>query len=351
MKTTFESVVIRIALWVFALFVVIFPFVNSASEVQALSLVLVLSITVVGLNLLTGYTGLISIGHSAFFGMGAYGYAISVVKGGQSPLVGVLIAVTLAAVLGLVCGVPALRIKGVYLALVTLALAVVFPAVITRFSDLTGGKQGLVVPILRAPEWSGLADDQFAYLVALAALTVVLLISRNIATSRVGRAFTSLKDNETASLSMGVSVSMLKVFAFGLSAAMAGLSGGLFVATQGFISSSTSFVTLIGSIQFLTAMVLGGVASVMGPIVGTYVTQTAPEVLADFNPGLSQVLYGLLIIVVMLVARDGIIGRLRAAVRVIGRRLSTPGRDRNQDGNQPRPAEVIGAEPTERVSS
>lgn len=351
MRWAHDSALIRVALALLAVFAVAYPFVNDPPAVQSLSLILVLSITVVGLNLLTGYTGQISIGHSAFFGTGAYAYAILVAKEGMSPWLGGLAAVVVAALLGLLCGIPALRIKGIYLGLVTLALAVVFPAVVTKYADLTGGSQGLVVPILRAPSWSGVADDQFAYLVALVALVGVLLVSRNIAGSRVGRALTSLKDNETASLSMGVQVSLLKIFAFALSAAMAGLSGALFVATQGFISPSTSFVTLIGSIQFLTAMVLGGVASILGPIVGTYVTQTAPELLAGFNPGLSQLLYGVLIIGVMLVARDGIIGVLRASVRTIGKGSAARRRDPAPDHPRLSTAEVLGPDTTERVSS
>lgn len=351
MRWTLSTSVVRIGLVVLAVLAITYPFVNDPPAVQWLSLVLVLSLTVVGLNLLTGYTGQISIGHSAFFGTGAYGYAILVGKEGMSPVVGLVAAVTAAAFLGLVCGIPALRIKGIYLALVTLALAVVFPAVVTKYAGLTGGSQGLVVPVLRAPSWSGLADDQFAYLVALAALLGALLLSRNIATSRVGRALTSLKDNETASLSMGVHVSKLKIFAFVLSSAMAGLSGALFVATQGFISPSTSFLTLIGSIQFLTAMVLGGVASVLGPIVGTYITQTAPELLAGFNPGLSQLLYGVLIIGLMLVARDGIVGVLRSLGSAVGRGSAPLRRDPAPEHPRLNKAEVLGSEPTERVSS
>lgn len=354
MRQSMDSVFVRVGALVLLVIALAYPFVNNPPAVQALSLVLVLSITVIGLNLLTGFTGQISIGHSAFFGTGAYAYAILVGKESMPAWLGLVAGVLTAAALGLVCGIPALRIRGIYLALVTLALATVFPAAVTKFSGLTGGSQGLVVPIVQSPEWTGLADDQFVYLVALAFMLGSLTISRNVARSRVGRALSSLKDNETASLSMGVEVAALKVLAFTISAAMAGLSGALFVATQGFISPSTSFVTLIGSIQFLTAMVLGGVASIMGPLIGTYLTQAAPELLADFNPGLSQVFYGLLIIVLMLAARDGIVGVLARCVRAVRRSRAAsdvlPTRDESAERVPSSTTEVLGTESTERVN-
>lgn len=313
MKNLLGPNITRIGVSALIVVAIAYPFLNEAPQVQSLGLVLVLSIAVIGLNLLTGYTGQISIGHSAFFGTGAYAHAILVSREGWPQWAGMLAGFTTAAILGLICGIPALRIRGIYLALVTLALATVFPAVVNKYSDLTGGSQGLVVPRLKAPEWTGLANDQFAYLVALAFVLGAVLITRNIVGSRSGRALMSLADNETASLSMGINVATMKVLAFTLSAGLAGIAGSLFVATQGFISPQTSFVTLMGSIQFLTAMVVGGVASILGPIIGTYLTQLLPEVLSDFSPGLSQVFYGGLLVLLMLVVPDGMVGAVRRA--------------------------------------
>lgn len=293
---------------------VAYPFLNDAPAVERLSLVLVLSIAVVGLNLLTGYTGQISIGQSAFFGVGAYTDALLVSKANWPHAAAIPVAFVLACLVGVVCGLPALRIRGIHLAVVTLAIATVFPAVVTRFEDFTGGSQGVVVSTLKAPAWTGLADDQFAYLVALVALLVSVALLRGIVKSKGGRALVALSDNEMASQSMGVNVALMKVSAFGLSAGMAGVAGGLFTATHGYVSPHTSFLTLLGSIQFLTAMVIGGVASFVGPVIGTYLTQLVPDLLARFNPGLSQVLYGVVLVLLMLVARDGLAGLAERAV-------------------------------------
>ncbi|WP_433413269.1 branched-chain amino acid ABC transporter permease [Microtetraspora malaysiensis] len=316
-----------------------YPFLNEPPAVERLGLVLVLSIAVVGLNLLTGYTNQISIGHSAFFGVGAYADAILVSKANWPHVAALPVGFLLACLAGVVCGLPALRIRGIHLAVVTLAVATVFPAIVTRFEGLTGGSQGIVVPALTAPSWTGLADDQFAYLVALAVLLISMLVLRNIVSSKGGRALVSLSDNEMASQSMGVNVAVMKVTAFGLSAGMAGVAGGLFAATHGFVSSQTSFLTLLGSIQFLTAMVVGGVASFVGPVIGTYVTQLVPDLLSQFSPGLSQVLYGVLLVLLMLIARDGLVGLAKRAFTRLKR--SRGPRDALGPSEEPAPPRAV----------
>ena len=162
------------------------------------NVIITYAIAALGLNLLTGYNGQISIGHGAFFGVGAYTTAILVADHGWSHFATLPAAAILAFGLGVLVGLPALRIQGLYLALVTLALATVFPLVITRFTSVTGGTQGMRVPRFRAPSWTGLTDDQWKYYVLLAFAVIAFVLVRNLVKSRVGRAIIAIRDNETA---------------------------------------------------------------------------------------------------------------------------------------------------------
>jgi len=194
-------------------------------------------IAALGLNLLTGYNGQISVGHGAFFGAGAYTTAILVADHGWPHFATLGVAAVIAFALGVLVGLPALRIKGLYLALVTLALATVFPLVITRFSSVTGGTQGKRVPRFRAPAWTGLADDQWKYYVLLAFAVVSFVLVRNLIKSRVGRALIATRDNETAAEVLGVNLSVYKVVTFGVSAMLAGIAGSLSVFNDPFVNA------------------------------------------------------------------------------------------------------------------
>lgn len=288
------------------------PFRYDPFRVEEFTLILVVAIAVAGLNLLTGYTGQISLGHSAFFGIGAYTTAILVADHGWSPWATLPAGGCLAFAVGLLCGLPALRIRGLYLALVTLALAAVFPAILQRFESVTGGAQGKRVPKISPPEWTGLAADQYRYFVVLAFAALTFLFVRNVARSRAGRALVAVRDNETAAEVVGVNLALYKTLAFGISAAIAGVAGSLFTMVEGFVAAGGRLFSLYGAIEFLAAMVIGGVATVAGPLFGAVVTQEAPRLLAEQDPALSQVLYGALLILLMLTMRDGIIGRYHA---------------------------------------
>jgi branched-chain amino acid transport system permease protein len=288
------------------------PFQYEPFRVEEFTLILVVAIAVAGLNLLTGYTGQISLGHSAFFGIGAYTTAILVADGGWSPWATMPVGAGLAFAVGLLCGLPALRIRGLYLALVTLALAAVFPAILQRFESLTGGAQGKRVQKIAPPEWTGLAADQYRYFVVLAFAALTFLFVRNLARSRPGRALIAVRDNETAAEVVGVNLALYKTLAFGVSAAVAGVAGSLFTMVEGFVAAGGRMFSLYGAIELLAAMVIGGAATVAGPLFGAVVTQEGPRLLAEQDPALSQVLYGALLILLMLTMRDGIVGRYHA---------------------------------------
>jgi branched-chain amino acid transport system permease protein len=294
-------------------------------RVVQFSEVIITAIAVLGLGLLTGYNGQISVGHAAFFGIGAYTTAILVDNQGWSFLSTIPVAIVLSFVVGVVVGIPSLRIKGVYLALVTLALATLFPFVITRFSDVTGGSTGKSIPDFDAPDWSGLADDQWVYYVLLVFAVPVFLLMRNLIKSRPGRAIIAIRDNETAADVVGVNIAVYKVVVFGISAAVAGLAGSLsMIVGSGRVDLGRDGSVVIESIQFLAAMVIGGAATIGGPVLGAAFVVFIPEFASDINPQLSQVIYGGLLIVLMLVLPSGFMGGIR---RIEGFALHRLGRD------------------------
>ena len=281
-------------------------------RVVQFSEVIITAIAVLGLGLLTGYNGQISVGHAVFFGVGAYTTAIMVDNHGWPFLATIPLAVVLSFVIGVLAGTPGLRIKGLYLALVTLALATLFPFFITRFSDVTGGSTGKSIPDFDAPDWSGLADDQWVYYVLLAFAVPTFFLVRNLVKSRPGRAIIAIRDNETAAEVVGVNLAVYKVTTFGVSAAIAGLAGSLsMIVGSGRVDLGRDGSVVLESIQFLAAMVIGGAATIMGPILGAAFVVFIPEFSSDVNPQLSQVIYGALLIVLMLVLPSGFMGGIR----------------------------------------
>ena len=176
-----------------------------------------LAIAVIGLTVLTGCGGQISLGHVFFFAVGGYVTAIGVADH-QLPFVVCLALGALACfVLGLAFGVPALRLPGLYLPTVTVGLAVATPPLIKRFEGLTGGVEGIVVPAPRPPSWLGLADDQWLYFLTLAAVVVALCLARNLIRSQTGRAIVALRDDELAATAFGVDPVRTKTLTFGYS--------------------------------------------------------------------------------------------------------------------------------------
>ena len=283
--------------------------------------VLAISIAVLGLALLTGFNGQISIGHGAFFGVGAYTTAILAADHGWPHLATIPVAAVICFGVGALTGLPALRIKGLYLALVTLALATLVPLVVIRFDWLTGGSQGLGVPDFEAPDWTGLAEDQWAYYVVLVFAVVLFLLVRNLVRSRPGRALIAIRDNETAAEVLGVNLSLYKVLVFGTSAMLAGIGGALKVCNTAVLDRvDPQQFTILKSIEFLAAMVIGGATAIFGPVIGTLFIIFVPERASDVSPELSNVIFGGLLIILMLLLPSGAIGGLRRLEASILRR-------------------------------
>lgn len=287
-------------------------------RVGQLTSVLIYAIAISGLNLATGYTGLLSIGHSAFFGLGAYTTGVLVMVYGWDPLATIPPAIVLCFVVGFVVGLPALRIRGLYLALVTLAVAVAFPEIVNRLEHLTGGARGLIIRRreLAPPEWTGLTlgqRPQWMFWLSAVMLAIVLLVVHNVVRSRAGLAMVATRDNEIAAAASGIHVATVKTTVFGLSGAITGLAGSLFAMYIGALSTEGSF-TLLKSIEFITGLVIGGAATRFGPVIGAFAVVYIPYFTANINSSnisqgqLSGVLFGLALIVIVFVMPDGLAG-------------------------------------------
>lgn len=281
--------------------------------------VFIIAIAIAGLNIVSGYTGLLSIGHSAFFGLGAYTTGVLIVDRGYSPLTTIPMAVVLCFVLGLLVGLPSLRIKGLYLALVTLAVAVAFPEVIRKTGDLTGGAAGMVVraSLLVPPKWTGLTRaDTYLWIfwVSVVTLAIVMLLIRNLVKSRFGLAMVAVRDNEIAASANGINVARVKILAFGLSGAITGLGGSLFTMYIGALSPES--FSLMKSIEFITGLVLGGIATQFGPIVGATAVVFLPYYTGSVTDGpVSGVVFGAVLIAIVFLMPDGIVGRINSVLR------------------------------------
>jgi branched-chain amino acid transport system permease protein len=275
-----------------AVVVLAFPMFSTAFLLFMATLVAINVIATVGLNITVGYAGLLSIGHSAFIGVGAYTGALMAIHLGTPLIVNIVGGGVAAFLVGLLFGAPSLRIKGVYLAIATLAAQYSLYFVFQQWTSVTGGERGLSVPGVNI---FGTRDVGFYYFVI--ALAVLLCIaSRNLFRTRVGRAFIALRERDYAAEVLGINVVRYKLLAFALGAAYAGMAGvllGVFLR----IVNPDQF-TLLSSVFFLAAVVVGGQASVLGSILGAAFMTLMPEILRElleiWKPGGTADIAGLL---------------------------------------------------------
>jgi branched-chain amino acid transport system permease protein len=297
---------------------------------RVLSQAIYLAIAAMGLNLLTGFNGQVSIGHGAFYGVGAFTSAILMIDHGWSYEPTILVAALFSGVFGLLVGLPALRVRGLYLALVTLGLAVLFPRVAQKFVEGTGG-----VALLRPDrsEFSslidGLDDDQWAYYLSLAIMVVLFFLAWNLVRGRVGRAMIAVRDQEIAAATVGVNLAGTKVATFAISAAYAGVAGSLSVMVDRLADGTNPILYFQRSIEFLVAMVIGGAATILGPAVGALalvLLRRNTEDLIEGKEVLAPALYGAALIAIVFVLPEGIVGGVRRLLARLGRRSSAKGR-------------------------
>jgi branched-chain amino acid transport system permease protein len=301
------------------------PFMFGSYRVGQFTLVLAYAVAVLGLNLLVGYGGQISLGHGAFFALGAYTSAILIDKAGFPHLATVPIAGAVCCAAGLLLGLPALRIRGLYLALVTLAVAIAVPQLIKRFDELTEGTQGINVVRPAAPSWVPLADDQFLYFLTLALAVPMFLLAANLVRGRVGRALVAMRESEVAAKAMGVDLARFKTGAFALGSMYAGVGGALYVFSIGFVAPESFTLTI--SFAFLAAVVVGGLGTIGGALFGAAFIEFVPVYASDVSEALAGVIYGAVLIAFMYALRDGVMGLLRSLARL----LSAPGGEEGGD--------------------
>ena len=275
---------------------------------------MVYAIAIVGLNLLTGFNGQFSLGHSAFYAVGAYTAAILMEHAGMSYVWTLPIAGIVCFVLGFLFGLPALRLEGVYLALATFALAAATPQIL-KLSPLehwTGGVQGIVIIKPDAPFGLPLNQDQWLYYFTLIVGVILFIVARNLVNSRTGRALMAIRDNPISARSMGINTSLYKASAFGLSAFYTGVAGALGAIIVQFVAPDSFTLTL--SIGFLVGLVIGGVGWLPGALFGGAFLLFVPNVAENISKGLSGAVYGLLMIAVIYVMPSGVAGFLQVIV-------------------------------------
>jgi len=323
------------------------PTVIDSFQASEWAQALILAIAIMGLNILVGYSGQLSLGHGAFMALGAYTAAILVHRYKVNYLLTIPIAGLLTGLVGFLFGIPALRLSALYLALATFALAVVTPSLIKRPTDLTGGVHGIYMPPVDPPQFAKdafttltgtpMTSDQWIYYVTLATALVLFWLAWNLVRHRSGRAMRAIRDGEVAAAASGVNLAGYKTLAFGISALYAGVAGALFAIAVGSVYPDAFPAAL--SIQLLVGAVVGGLASISGPLIGGIFTYFLPiesnqwvptqtwiptQIAATIEKAGPAVTYGVVLILIMIFASSGVVGLLNSGYASLRRRLRGP---------------------------
>jgi branched-chain amino acid transport system permease protein len=293
-----------------ALVLVVLPFVLTDFRTVQLATVGAYFIAILGLDVLTGHSGQISLGHGAFMAVGAYTTAILMANHGVRDLWTIPIAAGVAGVIGLLAGVPALRLSGLYLALATFGIAVVLPTILKKFDHFTGGSTGIT--LFGKPTQTGhgvgvwgLTNNQWLYALTWTVGGVVFLIAWWLLDSRFGRSLRAIRDSELAAVASGVNRAKYKVLAFGVSAAFAGVAGALFAINVAYVAPDTFPIQL--SLYLLVGAVVGFFGSIWGAVFGALLIQFLPDIVGLIphvdtkQAGPTTLFFGLVLVVLMLV--------------------------------------------------
>ena len=280
-----------------------------------LTFVLIYAIVALGLMLLAGFTGQFSIGHAAFLGVGAYTQAVLTNMGWPFPIA-LVCAALLSALCGVIVGLPALRVKGIYLGIATLSFGFIVEEAFARWEKVTGGNAGIHI---KAPDMFGwkLSSGNEFYFLCLVITVVCTLGILNLLRSPTGRAFVAIRDSEISAQSMGIHLARYKTLSFALSAALAGIGGALYAHKLQFISPDQ--FNIVQSIDLLLMVVIGGLGSVHGAFLGAIFLISMPQLIAmtkDYlpeaigqAPGLQGVVYGVVLVAFVLFEPQGLYGR------------------------------------------
>ena len=291
------------------------PWLVAEYWLAQLTFVLIYGIAGLGLMLLAGFTGLFSLGHAAFLGVGAYTQAVLTNAGLPFPIA-LACAAGLSAAVGLVVGLPALRVKGIYLGMATLSFGFIVEEVLARWESVTGGNAGIHIKKPDIFGWTLNSGEEF-YFLCLVITVLSTLGILNLLRSPTGRAFVAIRDSEISAQSMGIHLAYYKTLSFALSAALAGIAGALYAHKLQFISPDQ--FNILQSIDLLLMIVIGGLGSVHGAFLGAIFLITMPQAIAMIKdylpaaigqaPGLQSVVYGAVLVSFVLFEPMGLYGR------------------------------------------
>jgi branched-chain amino acid transport system permease protein len=287
------------------------PFLVSSYRTFQFTMALVYAIVLLGLNILTGYNGQISLGHGAFYAIGAYTAAVLMEQFGIPYWATIPAAGAVCLVSGLLFGLPALRLHGHYLALATFALAVAMPQLLKYkgIETWTGGVQGIVIIKPDPPAGLPVNQDQWLYLLTLGVAVVMFVLAWNLIHSRVGRAWMAIRDHPIAAEAMGINSARFKAAAFGISALYTGVAGALGAIVVQFVAPDSFTAGL--SINFLVGVVIGGLASISGALWGALFIQFVPNVADQISKAAPWAIYGIFMIAFAYLMPTGVAGFLR----------------------------------------
>ncbi len=322
-ESVFHSTWQRVWLGFLLVLLLVFPYTAPPFFVSLAVHVGIFIVGCHGINLLTGYTGQISLGHGAFMGVGAYASTILMTRLGLPFWLTIPGAGVITALVGMVFGIPSLRLKGLYLAIATLAAQFIIEFVIRRWDSLTGGVQGLSVPPISILGHGLTSDRQYYYLVLLFVI-LVTWATKNLVRSRVGRAFVAIRDSDLAAEVIGVNLFKYKLAAFGISSFYAGVAGALWAHSLGVINYDQFGIGL--SVEYLAFIIIGGMGNVLGAIFGPIFLITVTELLSHMTSALStqhpslltilvsmrEILFGIIIIGFLIFEPDGLAARWRS---------------------------------------
>ena len=303
--------------------VFLLPFVSSDYRTFQFTLALIYAIAILGLNILTGYNGQFSLGHGAFYAIGAYTAAVMMEIWGVPYYLTPFAAAVVCLIAGFLFGLPALKLEGLYLALATFALAIALPQILKydALEHWTGGVQGIVIIKPESPFGLPLSQDQWLYFFTLAFTGVLFWAGRNLLRSRTGRAIAAIRDNHTAAEALGINTSLIKSLTFGISASYTGIAGALGAIVIQFVAPDS--FNLFVSISFLIGMVIGGLASIPGAVYGGIFLQFIPNVAEQISKAAPWAIYGIFLIICMYLMPTGIAGFIGLVRDWIMRKWST----------------------------
>jgi branched-chain amino acid transport system permease protein len=283
--------------------VLILPWLRQDYLVHIATVIFIYAIGVQGQNILIGFTGQLSLGQAGFLAVGAYTFGHASVQG-VPPFLGLLAAGITAGIFGLIVGIPSLRLKGPYLAIATLGFGIAIYQILVNFEVISGGRMGLTVKKL--PALFGLTQEVTFYYIIVLLLLVFTLISYNLVSSYVGRAFIAIRDNDIAAEAMGVNLARYKLLSFAISSFYLGVQGAFYALLLGYLEPN--LFTFMETVTIFVAVIIGGLASVGGSIMGAAFVILMPQVFINMRE-LVPVSFGVTILIILIYEPHGIAGR------------------------------------------